>query len=90
MTIKLDREVSLTRDLPEYGLRAGDIATLVDFVPHPNNGEEGCVVEIFNAKRKRDDKSFGESLTEIAVPISAIETLCADEILSVRTLAKVS
>jgi hypothetical protein len=67
MTMELDRQVSLTRDLPEYGLRAGDIATLVDFVPHPNNGEEGCVLEIFNA--------IGESLIEIMVPISAIETL---------------
>jgi hypothetical protein len=46
------------------------------------NGEEGCVLEIFNA--------IGESLTEIAVPISAIETLRSDEILAVRTLAKVS
>jgi hypothetical protein len=90
MKRELDREVSLTRDLPEYGLRAGDIATLVDFVPHPNNGEEGCILEISNAKRKRDDKSFGESLTEIAVPISAIEILRPDEILAVRTLAKVS
>jgi hypothetical protein len=90
MTMELYQEVSLTRDLPEYGLRAGDIATLVDFVPHPNNGEEGCVLEIFNAKRKRDDKSFGESLTEIAVPISAIEILRSNEILAVRTLAKAS
>ncbi len=90
MTMELYREVSLTRDLPEYGLRAGDIATLVDFVPHPNNGEEGCVLEIFNAKRKRDDKSFGESLTEIAVPISAIEILRSDEILAVCTLANAS
>jgi hypothetical protein len=40
MTMELDREVSLTRDLAEYGLRAGDIATLVDFVPHPNNIEQ--------------------------------------------------
>jgi hypothetical protein len=29
-------------------------------------------------------------ITEIAVPISAIETLRSDEILAVRTLAKVS
>jgi hypothetical protein len=90
MTMELYQEVSLTRDLAEYGLRAGYIATLVDFVPHPNNGEEGCVLEIFNAKRKRDDESFGESLTEIAAPISAIETLRSDEILAVRTLAKAS
>ena len=32
MTLELYQEVALTRDLPEYQLRAGDIATLVDFV----------------------------------------------------------
>jgi hypothetical protein len=62
--MELYQEVSLTRDLPEYGLRAGDIATLVDFVPHPSDGEDGCVLEVFNA--------IGESLAVVAVPISAI------------------
>jgi Domain of unknown function (DUF4926) len=80
MTIELYSEVALTRDLPEYELRAGDIATLVDFVPHPGGGEEGCVLEIYNA--------VGDSLAVIAVPSSAIEVLRPDEILSVRTLAK--
>ena len=72
MTIELYQEISLTRDLPEYGLRSGDIATLIDFVDHPSGGEQCCVLEVFNAKRKRDDKSFGESIETIAVPISAI------------------
>ena len=82
MTMELYQEVSLTRDLPEYGLRAGDIATLVDFVPHPSGGDEGCVLEVFNA--------IGESLTTIAVPISVVEALRSDEVLSVRPLAKAS
>ena len=30
MTVELYQEVALTRDLPEYGLKAGDIAMLVD------------------------------------------------------------
>jgi hypothetical protein len=90
MTIELYQEISLTRDFSEYGLRSGDIATLVDFVPHPSGGEQGCVLEVFNAKRKRDDKSFGESIKTIAVPISAIEVLRSDEILAVRILAKAS
>ncbi len=75
----LYQEVALTRDLPEYQLRAGDIATLVDFVPHPSGGEEGCLLEVFNA--------VGESLTVIAVPISTVEVLRPDEILTVRSLA---
>jgi hypothetical protein len=82
MTIELYQEVALTRDLPEYGLRSGDVAMLVDFVPHPSNGEEGCVLEVFNA--------IGESIAVIAVPISAVEILRQDEILSVRSLVKAS
>ena len=80
MTLELYQEVALTRDLPEYQLKAGDIATLVDFVSHPSGGEEGCLLEVFNA--------IGESLTVIAVPISTIEVLRPDEILTVRSLAK--
>jgi Domain of unknown function (DUF4926) len=82
MTIELYSEVALTRDLPEYELRAGDIAMLVDFVPHPGGGEEGCVLEVYNA--------VGDSLVVIAVPSSAIEVLRPDEILTVRSLAKAS
>ena len=82
MTIELYQEISLTRDLAEYGLRSGDIATLIDFVDHPSGGEQGCVLEVFNA--------IGESIETIAVPISAIEVLRPDEILSVRILAKAS
>jgi hypothetical protein len=82
MTVELYQEVALTRDLPEHGLKAGDIAMLVDFIPHPSDGEEGCVLEVFNA--------IGESFTTIAVPISAVETLRSDEILSVRPLEKAS
>jgi Domain of unknown function (DUF4926) len=81
MTLELYGEVALTRDLPEYGLRTGDIGTLVDFVSHPNGGEEGRVLEVFNA--------VGEFLTVIAVPMSAVESLRADEILTVRSRAKV-
>lgn len=85
MALVLYQEVSWTRDLPEYGLRAGEIATLLDFVPHPDNGEEGngeegCVLEVFNA--------VGESLAVIAVPLSTIEALRSDEILAIRPLAK--
>lgn len=82
MTLDLYEVVALTHDLPEYELRAGDIATLVDFVPHPSGGEEGCVLEVFNA--------VGESLVVVVVPISAVEVLRADKILTVRSLAKAS
>jgi Domain of unknown function (DUF4926) len=82
VTLELYQEVALTRDLPEYELRAGDIATLVDFVSHPDGGETGCVLEVFNA--------VGESLTVISVPVFTVEVLHSDEILTVRSLAQAS
>ncbi|MDM9380224.1 DUF4926 domain-containing protein [Chlorogloeopsis sp. ULAP01] len=80
MRLELYQEVALTRDLSEYELKAGDIATLVDFVSHPHGGEDGCVLEVFNA--------IGESIAVIIVPISAVEVLRVDKILTVRSLAK--
>ena len=82
MTLELYQEVALTRDLLEYQFRAGDIATLIDFVSHPTSGEEGCVLEVFNA--------VGESIAVVAVPVSAVEALRADKILTVRSLAQAS
>ena len=78
MKIELYEQVALKHDLPDYGLKQGDIATLVDYVSHPEGGEEGCILEVFNA--------VGESIAVIVVPISAIAPLPADEVLSVRTL----
>jgi hypothetical protein len=76
----LYQHVALRRDLPEHGLKKGDVATLVDYVPHPEGGEQGCVLEVFNA--------LGESIAVVAVRESEVEGLHADEVLSVRPLAK--
>ncbi len=78
MTLELYTEVALTQNLAEYNLKIGDIATLVDFVPHPQGGEEGCVLEIFNA--------VGESIVVLTVPRSAIKSLEANEILTTRII----
>ncbi|HEV7669969.1 MAG TPA: DUF4926 domain-containing protein [Thermoanaerobaculia bacterium] len=80
MSFPLYQRVALKRDLHEHNLRRGDVATLLDFVPHPENGEQGCVVEVFNA--------LGESIAVIAVPESDLEGLRADEVLAVRPLAR--
>jgi hypothetical protein len=79
MKFELFREVALTRNFPEHRLKVGDLATLVDFVPHPAGGEDGCVLEVFNA--------VGETIAVITAPLSAIEPLGPDEILTVRSLA---
>ena len=49
MSLPLYERVALKRDLPEHDLRRGDVVVLVDYVPHPEGGEEGCVLEVFNA-----------------------------------------
>lgn len=54
---------------------------MVDFVPHPNGGEDGCVLEVFNAT--------GESIAVVIIPISDIKSLRKDEILSVRSLVEI-
>ena len=77
----LYQRVSLNCDFPEHHLKKGDVATLIDYVPHPSNGEQGSVLEIFSAT--------GESIAVVIVPISTIKPLRNDEILSVRLLAEV-
>ncbi len=74
--MELYQRVSLIKDVTMYGLKKGDVATLVDFVEHPDGGERGCVLEIMNA--------LGETIDVITVPQSSVETLKSDEILSVR------
>ncbi len=82
MNLELYQEISLTRNLPKYQLKACDIATLIDFVPHPTGGEDGCILEVFNA--------VGESIAVVIVPLSAVKPLSGDEILTIRSLTKTS
>ncbi|WP_008316392.1 DUF4926 domain-containing protein [Leptolyngbya sp. PCC 6406] len=69
--IELYTHVSLTRDFPAYNLKRGDIATLVDTVPHPEGGEEGYILEVFNA--------LGESIDVVTVPQSAVAPFHSDD-----------
>ena len=79
MKPELYQRVALRRDVTDHRLMRGDVAVLVDRVPHPSGGEPGVVLEIFNA--------IGESLSVVAVKESDIEPLRADEVLTVRSLA---
>ena len=76
MSIELFTEIALNRDIAESHLKAGDIATLIDFVPHLKEDEQGCVLEIFNA--------VSELIAVVTVPISAIKPLAANEVLTIR------
>jgi hypothetical protein len=79
MKPELYQRVALTRDIPEQGLKTGDVGWLIDYLKHPTGGEEGCILEIFNA--------VGESLDIATVPVSAIEALRPDQVPAVRTLS---
>lgn len=78
MKYKLFVEVVLKKDIPEKKLQKGDVATVVEF--HPvSDGEDGYSLEVFNA--------LGDTIAVITVEESAIESLTANEVLSVRELA---
>jgi len=79
MKIELFTRVALRVDLPEHGLRSGDVATIVEHLPGKDT-EDGYVLEVFNA--------VGDSIAVITVPESAVEPLTADRIPSVRSLAQ--
>lgn len=72
------KEVALTKDIPSENLRKGDMATLIDRVPHPSDGEEGAVLELFNA--------IGESVAVVVVPISAVAALQPNQMPAVRPM----
>ena len=79
MKYALFKQVVLARDIPEDGLKKGDLATVVDHHPVPG-GEDGYSLEVFNA--------LGETVIVTVVPESAIQALPADHVLSTRPLAK--
>ena len=78
MKLELYQRVALVDDLPEHGLKKGDVATLVDYVSHPAQGREGCILEVFNA--------IGESIAVVTAPVTAIGPLRANEIIAVRAI----
>ena len=79
-TPSLYERVALARDLDEHGLKRGDVATIVDMVPHPSCGSDGLVLEVTNA--------LGESLQIVIVTRDDVEPLNANEVFTVRHLVK--
>ncbi|MDF0642560.1 MAG: DUF4926 domain-containing protein [Nitrospira sp.] len=77
MKFELYTDVALTRDLPEYRLRRGDVVKLVDHHTAPD-GAEGYSIEVFNA--------VGNTIAVTTVSASALEGLREDEVLCARPL----
>ena len=77
MKFELFKDAVLTRDVPEFRLKRGDIVKLVDHHV-ARDGSEGYSIEVFNA--------VGETIAVTAVPESALESLRQDEVLCARAL----
>ncbi len=76
MKPELYTRVALSRNLPELGLKRGDLAWVVDYVDHLETGETGAILEIFNI--------LGESLRVVVVPVSAVQPLHPDQLPTIR------
>jgi len=73
------RRVVLTTDLPEAGLRAGDVGVVVDHYPggdHP----EGYELEFFSGT--------GETVAVVSVPATSVRETTDHEVLSVREIVR--
>jgi len=78
MTFELFSEIALDRDIPDEGLRRGDVATIVDRFA-PADAEEGYALEIFNA--------LGQTIKVVVVPSSALKPLSDADVWSVRAIS---
>jgi hypothetical protein len=80
MTLALYQRVVLTQDLPKEGLRAGDVAVIVEHYPARSDVPEGYELEVFAAT--------GQTNAVVSLPTSAVRQATAHEILSVREIAR--
>jgi hypothetical protein len=78
MKFEMFSRVALKTDVPEHGLRCGDLATIVEFHPGISGQEPGYSLEVFNA--------VGDTVAVITLGESEIESLHENEILCARAL----
>ena len=69
-------QVTITKDMPELDLKAGDVATVVDHFPKGKNPEDGYALEFFNA--------VGDTIAVEILPESDIRALTEDEVIAIR------
>ena len=73
MKFNLFQRVAFAVDVPDDGIRKGDVATIVECFDKPR---PGYALEVFNA--------VGETVAVVAVPETSLEPLSEDERLHVR------
>jgi hypothetical protein len=79
MAFELYSDAILTRDIPERGLRAGDVGTLVDCHVVSGAAEEGYSVEFFDM--------VGNTVAVVTVPASALRLPTPADRPAVRALS---
>lgn len=70
------------RDVPEEDLRQGDVAYVIDYLPHPKGGEEGAILEVLNA--------LGKTEGVVTAPVSAIAALNENQRMAVQPPARMA
>jgi hypothetical protein len=81
MTYELYSQIALADDIPEHGLKRGDVARVVETIPPESSVPTSYVLEVFNA--------LGESMNVIIVGANQIEPLKNDEYFTVRHMQAV-
>ena len=77
MKFELYKEVVLLKNIPDLGLKKGDVATVVEH--HPSDtSTNGYTLEVFNA--------IGDTIAVVTISETDIEPLRESEVLSVRTI----
>lgn len=76
MKLELYKDAVMSVDLPEYGLRKGDIVKLIDDLDAAD-GSRGYAVEVFDV--------FGNTIDVQFIPANTVEPLQSDEVYCVRT-----
>ena len=74
------QRVVLTQDLPDEGLRAGDVGVVVEHYPAREQVPEGYELEVFAAG--------GQTIAVVSVPSTAVREATEHEVLSVREMAR--
>ena len=84
MKLEFYKRVAIAADLPQYGLRRGDVVMLVDELTardgSPGYAVEVFAVEVFNA--------VGDTIDVHFIAAAAVEPLWEDEVLCVRPRRK--
>ena len=75
MKLELYKDAAMSADLPEYGLRKGDVVKLVEELESVD-GSRGYAVEVFDV--------FGNTIDVHFIPSDTVEPLRQGEVFCVR------